>query len=201
IARCQGRDARYDPPIQGDVPMASEREKPGAESQLIYSIEDVPPLAESITLGFQHYLIMFGSTVAIPLILKDALGITDPADLAMLIGTMFFVSGITTLLQTTFGNRLPIVQGGTFSFLAPTFAICGMAELAEAGWQVRMQHVQGAIIAGALVEIVVGYSGLVGRLLRYVGPIVIAPTIALIGLALFQIGAPKAGEDWIIGGL
>ena len=40
---------------------------------------------------------------------------------------MFFVSGITTLLQTTWGNRLPIVQGGTFSFLAPTFAICGMA--------------------------------------------------------------------------
>ena len=28
-----------------------------------------------------------------------------------LIGTMFFVSGITTLLQTTWGNRLPLVQG------------------------------------------------------------------------------------------
>ncbi len=25
--------------------------------------------------------------------------------------------------QSTFGVRLPIVQGGTFSFLAPTFAI------------------------------------------------------------------------------
>jgi solute carrier family 23 (nucleobase transporter), member 1 len=177
------------------------QEQPREESQLIYSIEDVPPLAESITLGFQHYLIMFGSTVAIPLILKEALGITDSADLAMLIGTMFFVSGITTLLQTTFGNRLPIVQGGTFSFLAPTFAICGMAELAQAGWEVRMQHVQGAIIAGALVEIVLGYTGLVGKLLRFIGPIVIAPTIALIGLALFNIGAPKAGEDWWIGGL
>ena len=113
----------------------------------------------------------------------------------------FFVSGITTLLQTTWGNRLPIVQGGTFSFLAPTFAICGMAALAQAGWEVRMQHVQGAIIAGSLVEIGVGATGLVGRLLRFIGPITIAPTIALIGLALFKFGAPKAGEHWPIGGL
>jgi nucleobase transporter 1/2 len=64
-----------------------------------------------------------------------------------------------------------------------------------------MQHVQGAIIAGALVEIVVGASGLVGKMLRYVGPITIAPTIALIGLALFKFGAPLAGTHWPIGGL
>lgn len=177
--------------------MAQERN----DSDLIYGIDDVPPLPEAITLGFQHYLTMFGSTVAIPLLLAGKLGIEDPAELGMLIGTMFFVSGITTLMQTTFGNRLPIVQGGTFSFLAPAFAICGMAELADAGWQVRMQHIQGAVIAGAAFEIVLGYTGLVGKLLRFVGPIVIAPTIALIGLALFEFGAPVAGQDWVIGGL
>ena len=66
-----------------------------------------------------------------------------------------------------------------------------MAGLAEVGWEVRMQHVQGAIIAGALVEIVVGASGLVGKMLRYVGPITIAPTIALIGLSLFKFGAQQ----------
>ena len=168
---------------------------------MIYGIDDIPPVVETVTLGFQHYLTMFGSTVAIPLILSKPLGITDPVDIGMLIGTMFFVSGITTILQTTLGNKLPIVQGGTFSFLAPAFAICGMAGVADAGWQVRMQHVQGAIILGALVEIVVGYTGLVGKLLRFVGPITIAPTIALIGLSLFKLGAPEAGRHWGIGGL
>ena len=152
-------------------------------------------------LGFQHYLTMFGSTLAVPLLLAPALGIEDPVEKGWLIATMFFVSGIATLLQTTFGNRLPIIQGGTFSFLAPTFAICGMAALSEAGWEVRMQHVQGAIIAGALVEILVGASGLVGKMLRFVGPITIAPTIALIGLSLFKFGAPEAGRHWPIGGL
>jgi solute carrier family 23 (nucleobase transporter), member 1 len=178
-----------------------QKPEPSTDHALLYGIDDVPPLLESVTLGFQHYLTMFGSTVAIPLLLAGKLGLEDPVELGMLISTMFFVSGLTTILQTQWGNRLPIVQGGTFSFLTPAFAIAGMAALAEAGWQVRMQHIQGAIIAGALFEIVVGYSGLVGRLLRFVGPITIAPTIALIGLSLFKFGAPVAGTHWGIGGL
>ncbi|HSF18905.1 MAG TPA: solute carrier family 23 protein [Vicinamibacteria bacterium] len=170
--------------------------------RLIYSIDDNPPWAEALPLGFQHYLTMFGSTVAIPLILSEPLGLSGrPIELGWLIGTMFFVSGITTLMQTTWGNRLPLVQGGTFSFLAPTFAICGMAALADAGWEIRLRHVQGAIIAGSFFEIAIGYSGLMGRVLRFVGPITIAPTIALIGLALFGLGAPEAGKHWGIGGL
>ncbi len=168
---------------------------------LLYGIDDIPPPFETVVLGFQHYLTMFGSTVAIPLLLAPAFGITNPVEKGWLIATMFFVSGITTLLQTTLGNRLPIVQGGTFSFLAPTFAICSMAALANSGWEVRIQHVQGAIIAGSFFEIVIGASGLAGKLLRFVGPITIAPTIALIGLALFKFGAPEAGKYWPIGGL
>lgn len=174
---------------------------PTSEQEILYGIDDKPPLAETAVLGLQHYLTMFGSTVAVPLMLAGPLGITNPIDIGKLIATMFFVSGITTLLQSTYGNRLPIVQGGTFSFLAPTFAICGMASLAEVGWEVRMQHVQGAIIAGAIFEIIIGMSGLVGKLLRFVGPITIAPTIALIGLSLFKFGAPTAGAHWPIGGL
>ena len=174
---------------------------PTNKPDLLYGIDDKPPLMETAVLGLQHYLTMFGSTVAIPLMLAGPLGLKDPLDIGKLIATMFFVSGITTLLQSTWGNRLPIVQGGTFSFLTPAFAICGMASLAEVGWEVRMQHIQGAIIAGAFFEIIIGMSGIVGKILKFVGPITIAPTIALIGLSLFKFGAPTAGAHWPIGGL
>ena len=76
-----------------------------------------------------------------------------------------------------------------------------MAAVREAGFEVRLQHIQGAVIAGSFFEMLIGYSGLMGRLLRFVGPITIAPTIALIGLALFNLGAPEAGKHWGIGGL
>ncbi len=172
------------------------------KERLLYSIDDLPPWLEAVPLGFQHYLTMFGSTVAIPLILSGPLGLSErPTELGWLIGTMFFVSGITTLLQTTWGNRLPLVQGGTFSFLTPAIAIVSMAALAEEGFEVKLQHIQGAVISGALFEVAIGYSGLMGKLLRFVGPITIAPTIALVGLALFELGAPEAGKHWGIGGL
>ncbi len=175
---------------------------PSSAPKVTYGIDDRPPLREAIPLGFQHYLTMFGSTVAIPFILADALG-ASPAQVGQLIGTIFFVSGIATLLQSTFGNRLPIIQGGTFSFLAPTIAICSMAGIAEAGFEVKMQHVQGAIIAGSIFEMLIGFTGTVGLLVRFVSPIVVAPTIALIGLALFKFGATGsgAGAFWPIGGL
>lgn len=178
------------------------------KQDLIYSIDDRPPLPKAIALGFQQYLTMFGSTVVIPVLLIGALSVNESeaaaqAHLARLIGTIFFVSGIVTLLQTTFGSRLPIVQGGTFSFFAPTFAILGITSLEAAGFEVRMQHLQGAIISGSIVQIFLGYSGLVGRLIRFITPVVIAPTIALIGLALFRFGATGngAGSYWPIGAL
>ena len=77
---------------------------------------------------------------------------------------MFFISGITTLLQTTWGNRLPIIQGGTFSFLTPAITICLMPELKEMGFEVKLQHIQGAVIVGAVFEIIIGASGLVGAM-------------------------------------
>lgn len=179
--------------------MASE---PKTDNGLIYGIDDVPPPALGMALGLQHYLTMFGSTVAIPLFMAKPLGIeNDPEKLGWLIGTMFFVSGITTLLQTTLGNRLPIIQGGTFSILTPAIAVCGMAYLSDAGFETKIQHIQGAVIVGSVAEALIGYSGLIGRLRRFVGPITIAPTIALIGLALYPFGAPIAGLHWGIGGL
>ena len=55
---------------------------------------------------FQHYLTMIGSTIAIPLILAPSLCISDNnVALAEVIATMFFVSGVATLLQTFVGNR------------------------------------------------------------------------------------------------
>ena len=72
---------------------------------------------------------MFGSTVSIPFILCPLLCVRedDPAR-GYIISTIFFVSGLVTLLQSTFGCRLPIIQGGTFSFLVPTIAILSLPE-------------------------------------------------------------------------
>jgi solute carrier family 23 (nucleobase transporter), member 1 len=167
-------------------------------ADLHYGLDDVPKPLPSIGLGIQHVLTMFGATVAVPLLLGPAMGM-DSAQLAILVSSVMICSGIATFLQVRFGTRLPIIQGVSFSFLAPFFAI--IAATAAQGGEVTMQYIAGAILAGAVFEIVIGYSGLLGKLRQYVSPVVIGPVIALIGLALFQTGVPNVALNWWIGGL
>lgn len=175
-----------------------------------YGIEDTPPWHTTIILAMQHFLTMFSGVLAIPLILSTDLCLNeDLVTLSELIGTIFFVSGLVTLLQSTFGVRLPIVQGGTFTFLLPTFAILGVREEdcptkaanatdeeIHAEFRSRIQEIQGAVMVASVVQVVIGFTGIMGFMLQYIGPLAIAPTIGLIGLSLFKEAARQASVHW-----
>lgn len=49
-------------------------------------------------------------------------------DTSNVVSTVLFVSGVTTLLHTSFGSRLPLIQGPSFVFLAPALAIINSPE-------------------------------------------------------------------------
>jgi uracil-xanthine permease len=171
---------------------------------IVYPLGSKPKWGLAVLLGIQQYLTMFGATVLIPFIVGGAMGL-PPEELALMISTIFFTSGLCTLIQQSpLGNKLPVIQGGTFSFLGPTFAILGLctAELAGGAgiplWQFKIQMVTGAIMIASVVEIVLGYTGIMGQVRKIISPIVIGPTIAMIGLALFNIGAPWMAGNWII---
>jgi len=176
----------------------SDQAKVEAKGWVIYPLGSRPKMGLAILLGIQHYLTMFGATVLIPFIVGGAMQLPQE-ELALLISTMFFVSGITTLIQQSpIGNRLPIIQGGTFSFLGPMFAIVGMVAAEGLGYRVMIQQVCAAVMFASVFEIVLGYTGLMGYVKRAISPITIAPTIAMIGLALYGIGAPWMAGNWII---
>ena len=164
-------------------------------------------------LGLQHYLTMFGATVAIPFIICPALcmGDSDPAR-GYIISTILFVSGIITLLQATFGCRLPIIQGGTFAFLVPTLAILNLKgncpEMSVGGegtgnetdntevWQSRMREIQGAICVASLFQVFLGVTGIIGLMLRWITPLTITPAVTMIGISLFEAASFYAQGNW-----
>ncbi|MFW6321656.1 MAG: uracil-xanthine permease family protein [Halohasta sp.] len=166
-----------------------------------YGIEEKPPAGQSVALGLQHYLTMVGSNIAVPLVLAGAMGM--PADAtARLVGTFFVVSGVATLAQTTIGNRYPLVQGASFAILAPALAIVGVVASSGGGWETMIVELQGAMLVAGALQILIGYLGLFGYLKRFLSPVVIAPIIALIGLALFdvpQITDPSMQSIWLFG--
>ncbi|QDT69247.1 Uric acid permease PucK [Planctomycetes bacterium MalM25] len=172
--------------------------------QLLYGLDDKPPLARAVVLGVQHVLTMFGSTVAVPLLLAGPMGM-DATQTALLISSVMLCSGVATLLQATFGSRLPIIQGVSFSFLAAFSGVIiptVLRPVSEGGLggdgAMCMQYIAGAVIVGALIEMGLGFSGLVGGIRQFLSPVVVGPVIMLIGLALYGAGAPVAASDWPI---
>ena len=53
-------------------------------------------------------------------------------------------------------------------------------------------------MVASLFQIVIGFSGLMGFVLRFIGPLAITPTIALTGLSLFGAGSGLASQQWWI---
>ena len=77
------------------------------QTSLLYNIDDIPPLGETLILGFQHYLTMFGSTVAIHLLLSPAFGLDDPIQKGWLIATrtIIVVGKIPQIFHSKNGKR------------------------------------------------------------------------------------------------
>jgi nucleobase transporter 1/2 len=120
------------------------------------------------------------------------------------IGTIFFVAGFNTLVQTTVGDRLPIVQGGSFSYLPATFSIINNATLQAIEndndrFHETMQVLQGAIIIVGIMQMVIGYSSAMVPMLRFIGPITIAPVVAAIGLSLYNTGFSNVATCFEVG--
>ncbi|XP_020789342.2 solute carrier family 23 member 1-like [Boleophthalmus pectinirostris] len=197
-----------------------EEEEEEDRNKPTYCVTDVPPWYLCVFLALQHYLTAFGGIISIPLILSERLCLqNDSLTQGLLINTIFFVSGLCTLLQVILGVRLPILQGGTFSLVTPAMALLSLPELECPAWtqnaslvntsspvfievwQSRLRTLQGSIMVASVLQILVGFSGLIGFLMRFIGPLTIAPTVSLIGVSLYDSAGDRAGSHWGISAL
>ncbi len=156
-----------------------------AVTEPLFGIDEVPPRRwERWLYGWQHTLVDI-SPFVLPLAVAGALG-WAAAETARFINFCLFSMGIATLLQTTIGNRLPIIQGpsalltGTLAPLAGQFGAAAM-------W--------GGAFAGGLVEMLVGASGALRFLRRLFPPAVAGVVVLAIGLSLGELAVRLAVGD------
>uniref|UniRef100_A0A0E0D8X8 Nucleobase-ascorbate transporter 6 n=1 Tax=Oryza meridionalis TaxID=40149 RepID=A0A0E0D8X8_9ORYZ len=168
-----------------------------------YCLTSPPPWPEAILLGFQHYLVMLGTTVIIPTALVPQMG-GGNEEKARVIQTLLFVAGINTLIQSFLGTRLPAVIGGSYTFVAPTISIIlagrynGIADPHEKFVRI-MRGTQGALIVASTLQIIMGFSGLWRIVVRLLSPLSAAPLVALVGFGLYELGFPSVAKCVEIG--
>src|SRR6266516_3810180 len=142
------------------------------------------PWGQSIFLGLQHVLAMFGSTVLAPIIMGF-----DP-------NTAIFFSGIGTLIFfLVVGGRVPSYLGSSFSFIAVVIAATAYS---GKGPNTHIDVALGGIIAAGVVYAIIGIIVIfVGyKWIEYLmPPVVTGAVVAVIGLNLATTAISEANHS------
>jgi putative pyrimidine permease RutG len=139
------------------------------------------PWGQTIFVGLQHVLAMFGATVLAPIIMGF-----DP-------NTAIFFSGIGTLIFfLVVGGRVPSYLGSSFSFIAVVIAASAYS---GKGLNAHIDVALGGIIAAGVVYAIIGIIVMfVGyRWIEYLmPPVVTGAVVAAIGLNLAPVAIGNA---------
>ena len=141
---------------------------------LIYGIKDKPKFGQMLIFAFQQVLAILAATIAVPAIVGN--GMSASAAL--------FGAGVGTIVYQLFTKfRSPVFLGSSFAFIGSMVAAFAGAVSASAGFA---GIVLGAVFAGlvyVVIALVVKIAG-VKWINKLMPPVVIGPTVALIGLSL-----------------
>ncbi|MBA0172547.1 nucleobase:cation symporter-2 family protein [Pectobacterium versatile] len=166
-------------------------------SELIYHLEDRPPLPQTLFAASQHLLAMFVAVITPALLICQALGL--PAqDTQRIISMSLFASGLASILQIKtwgpVGSGLLSIQGTSFNFVTPL--IMGGLALKNGGADVptMMAALFGTLMVASFTEIIL--SRFLHLTRRIITPLVSGIVVMIIGLSLIQVGLTSIGGGY-----
>ncbi|NAW69775.1 xanthine permease XanP [Vibrio sp. V27_P1S3P104] len=167
------------------------------QSDLIYQLNDRPPLPQTLFAALQHLLAMFVAVITPSLIICQSLGV--PADQTNTIISMsLFASGLSSFIQIrTFGpigSGLLSIQGTSFNFLGPIIGAGLALKAGGADISSMMAAIFGTILVASFAEILL--SRVLQFAQRIITPLVSGIVVTLIGLTLVQVGLVSIGGGY-----
>ena len=142
--------------------------------KLIYKVEDKPQFHQLVIFAFQQLLAIMAATIAVPLIIKNGMNTA-----AALLG-----AGVGTLVYVAFTRKKsPVFLGSSFAFIGSMSAAFAGATTVAAGY---VGLIIGAAFAGLVYVVIALFIERIGVdwVNRIMPPVVIGPTVAIIGLSL-----------------
>ncbi|MBO4392043.1 MAG: hypothetical protein J5816_01930, partial [Clostridia bacterium] len=165
--------------------------------KLIYGVNDKPKFGQLLIFAIQQLLAIMAATLVVPVIVGH-----DMSPAAALFG-----AGVGTLVYILFTQaKSPVFLGSSFAFLGSMAAAFAGGVSMAVGY---LGLIIGAAFAGlvyVVIAIAVKFAG-VNWLNKLMPPVVIGPTVAIIGLSLagnaigdLQVGGvTKEVTEWTIG--
>lgn len=140
---------------------------------LIYDVEDKPKFKQNIVFAIQQVLAIIAATLLVPVLVNSIAGVEMMNQAAALLG-----AGCGTLVYVLFTKKKsPVFLGSSFAFITPLAGACAFGYFGI---------ILGAVFAGAVYVVIAILIHFVGTkwVDKLMPPVVIGPTVALIGLSL-----------------
>ncbi len=142
--------------------------------QLIYNVKDKPKFGQLIVFAIQQLLAIMAATIAVPAIVGN--GMTASAAL--------FGAGAGTIIYQLFTKfKSPVFLGSSFAFIPSMLAAFAGATSMQLGFLGLLIGAASAALVYVIIALVVKFAG-VKWINTLMPPVVIGPTVALIGLSL-----------------
>ncbi|TGC93528.1 nucleobase:cation symporter-2 family protein, partial [Salmonella enterica] len=166
-------------------------------SELIYRLEDRPPLPQTLFAACQHLLARFVAGITPARLICRAVGLPGQGARPR-IGGALFASGVASIIQIKawgpVGSGLLSIQGTSFNFVAPL--IMGGTALKTGGADVptMMAALFGTLMLASCTEMVL--SRILHLARRIITPLVSGVVVMIIGLSLIQVGLTSIGGGY-----
>ncbi len=144
--------------------------------KLVYQVEEKPPFRKNLVYAFQQLLAIIAATLLVPTLVN--LGTGGATEVTMSQPAALFGAGVGTLWYVFITKkRSPVFLGSSFAFISP---LIGAASFGYLGIFL------GAVFAGLVYVILAAIVKSVGTgwVDRLMPPVIVGPTVALIGLSL-----------------
>ncbi|PHM50365.1 uracil permease [Xenorhabdus miraniensis] len=168
-----------------------------SDNELLYRLEDKPPLPHALFAACQHLLAMFVAVITPAILICQALGLPEQ-DTQRIISMSLFASGLASLIQIRswgpIGSGLLSIQGTSFNFVAPL--IMGGMALKNGGADVptMMATLFGTLMVASMTEVLLSRVLHLAR--RIITPLVSGIVVMIIGLSLIQVGLTSIGGGY-----
>ena len=151
--------------------------------KLIYGIQDKPKFSQRIIFALQQVLAIMAATLAVPAVINNTMKeqgiITNMSPAAALLG-----AGIGTIVYLLFTrSKSPVFLGSSFAFIGSMLSAFAGASTMALGY---LGLIIGAVLAGLVYVVLAIFAKKLGTdwLNKLMPPVVIGPTVAIIGLSL-----------------
>ena len=142
--------------------------------KLTYGVKDKPKFGQLIVFALQQLLAILAATIAVPSIVGN--GMSQSAAL--------FGAGVGTIVYLLFtGFKSPVFLGSSFAFLGSMSAAFAGAATLNAGYTGLLIGAAMAGLVYVVIALIVKFAG-VKWISKLMPPVVIGPTVAIIGLSL-----------------